>query len=209
MSKKKAEKVEIQEGIQRFKNCELPATYSEGSKELSSTAKLGWQDVDMQTGEVLATVPTAMHPIPQVGVVDKPLNVGEPLFIPLSKPSDLKTQIMAIVGAKNLSEVFTPIEDSIDDEEAFNKFISDNTDEVDDFNSAMDALPSYCDENGVSNFEKQMKLKSEEANQLKDYMSQMKDPRIQEFLSLSEEQQNKILEALKVDVPPTNNDKEE
>lgn len=210
--KNKNEEVELvsaPRGVQRIKNCEVPQVYSELGPELSATAKLGWTDVNMDTGELLQTLPTAMHPIPQVGVVDKPVEVGEPLFIPLSKPSDLKARIMAIVGAKNLSEVFTPIEDDVDDEEAFNRFASEDTNEVDEFNASMDKLPSFCDENGVSNFEKQMKLKSEEANQLRDYMVQMKDPRIQEFLSLSEEKQQEVLNALKVQVPPTNNDGEE
>lgn len=184
-------------GVSRILNCEAPATLEEGSsKVLSSVEALGWSDVDMASGAILASKPTAMHPIPQIGIPRGAQDVGEPKLIPLSKPSDLKARILSMLpDAQSIHSLYGVVDDSTDED--FSKFCSDDSDDVDDFNQAMSSTPYYCDENGVTNFERDLEGDKQKAIDIQNAMAQMQNPLFQDFASLPDDVKATLLEQAK------------
>lgn len=195
-----AKKKTAQLGITKILKAEAPATYDADSKPLSEVAKLGSFEMEEATGEVLSEKITCMHPIPRVGTPRGPQEVGAPRLVVLSKPSDVKKRILAMLpNATSIHDLYGAPEDTDED---FNRFISEDTDEVDDFNQAMNQSPYYCDSEGMSNMEKAIAHNKEEAKELEHHMAMMQTPMFQEFMNLSEEQRQALFTQAKQVVQP-------
>lgn len=181
----------------------------EVSPPLSAVERLGYSDFN-ENGEVLATKATAMHPIPQVGVPKGPQDVGSPLLVPLSKPSDLKRRIINMIQGDSIHSLYGAVDDTTDDD--FNRFCSDDSDDVDAFNQAMGSTPYACDESGVSNVEKDMQNSQAEAMAMQNHLALMQNPLFQEFSNLSDEQREAVLSQARATIeaqPPTTTTAEE
>lgn len=164
----------------------------EDTAPLSAVAQLGYVDINSETGEVLSSKPTAMHPIPRIGEPTYTQEVGEPKLLPIGKPSDLKRRIMEAVKIGHISELYgAEPEDTEDD---WNRFCNDDSDDVDNFNQAMSQTPYHCDENGLANFEKAIAQDKENAMQLEELMAQAQTPLMKQFLNLSEDDRAKAME---------------
>lgn len=157
---------------------------------LSAVERLGYTEFN-EVGEVLSTKASAMHPIPQVGVPKTSQEVGSPLLVPLSKPSDLKRRIINMIQGDSIHSLYGAVDDTTDDD--FNRFCSDDSDDVDDFNRAMGSTPYACDESGVSNVEKDMQNSQAEAMAMQNHLALMQNPLFQEFSNLSDEQREAVL----------------
>lgn len=209
---KKSKNIETQtQGIVRVLNAEAPATLDASSKKLSSVEALGWSEVDLATGEILSSTPTAMHPIPQVGSPRGAQDAGAPKLIPIGKPSDLKSRILSMLpDASSIHSLYGAVDEGTDED--FNRFCSDDTDDVDAFNQAMSSTPYYCDEDGVTNFERDLEGDKQKAIDIQNAMAQMQNPLFQEFAKLSDDEKSVLLEKAKntldqnASTPPTHSE---
>lgn len=157
---------------------------------LSSVERLGYTEYS-EVGEVLSVKRTAMHPIPQVGVPRGPQDVGSPKLVLLSKPSDLKRRIINMINADSIHSLYGAVDNTTDDD--FNRFCSDDSDDVDSFNKAMSNTPYACDENGVSNIERDYNSSQAEAMAVQNAVAQMQNPLFQEFANLPDDVKQNLL----------------
>lgn len=193
---------ELELGVKNVLKCEAPATYEAGSPALSDVEKLGSYVVNEANGEILSEKPTCMHPIPRVGTPRGAQEVGEPKIVLLSKPSDLKRRVLALLPqAESIHDLYGEPENTDED---FNKFCNDDSDEVEEFNHSMSLSPYAVDEYGMASYENAIAKEKEKAKTLEHHMAMMQTPFFQEFSKLPEEQRNALLAQAKETLSKSN-----
>lgn len=165
-------------------------------KELVETSPvnlLGSSVINPVTGETVMELRNWFCAVPQVGTPTFAQDPGQEILKELARPSDLKARVLALTGASDISQLYGGDDTGLSDEEIMDGLNSEETEESDEFNQAMKQSPYYCDENGVSNFEKALATTKEERQELQKFMAQSADPTMQAILALPQEQRDALL----------------
>lgn len=104
---------------------------------------------------------------------------GDPIVIPLTRPSDLKSRVLNLVGSQDLSGLLQ--DEDEEEQKAFELLANEDTNEVDDFNSAMALSPYSVNNEGMAKYEIELTQNKEEVAALRQFMSLKDNP---DFLDL-------------------------
>lgn len=181
-------------------NYETIQTLEEGQNTpLSPVELFGYKKIDENTGEVLAEKPNWFCPVERVGTPTFKEEVGEEILQHVAKPSDLKARVRALINGRDLTSLYGDGVE-ISDKEIMAGLDDDEDKDSIDFNEAMQQSPYFCDDKGISNFEKTVARSEEERELLQQHMAQMGHPFFQEFMSLPQEQREAMLAQAKATI---------
>lgn len=106
--------------------------------------------------------------------------VGDPILIPLTKPTDLKNRIRQLAQVSQVSDFVS----GEGDEEAYNALDDEDTSEVDEFNLAMSNSPYSVDARGVAKYEASLASDEQSLQRLRSYMDLKDNELFNEILPL-------------------------
>lgn len=107
--------------------------------------------------------------------------VGDPILVPLTRPSDLKSRVLNLVGSQDLSGLLQ--DESEEEQKAFEALANEDTSEVDDFNSAMSLSPYSVNNEGLAKYEIELTQSKEQIDALRQFMSLKDNPDFLDLLS--------------------------
>lgn len=106
--------------------------------------------------------------------------VGDPILIPLTKPTDLKNRIRQLAQVSHISDFVS----GEGDEEAYSALDDEDTSEVDEFNLAMGNSPYAVDDRGVAKYEASLANDEQSLQRLRSYMDLKDNELFNEILPL-------------------------
>lgn len=153
---------------------------------------LGTKLINDATGEIYLSRDNFFQAIDQVGEPSVFEEVAPPLIQNFEKNRDLKKRAMALVGANSVHQIFNPDIGSDDDD--MNDLLSDDANEVEDFNKHMDQSIYAVGDDGMAKYERDNVKNTEELKQLREFMA-LKDQFSAEDIQriLSEAQNSQVI----------------
>lgn len=106
--------------------------------------------------------------------------VGDPILVPLTRPSDLKNRIRQLAQVSQVSDFVS----GEGDDEAYKALDDEDTSEVEDFNLAMSNSPYAVDSSGVARYEASFAKDEESLKRFRSYMDLKDNELFNEILPL-------------------------